>query len=125
MSKRYFILSLCLSFLLAFALPGYAQNTQTVTGTVVDETGEPVIGATVMVVGTTTGTVTDIDGKFNLEVPQADTTKLNFPSISVAVPMVVHLIITVTPGSGIPSSSVTVPFTLIPATFFSSSCCSA
>ena len=78
MSKRYFILSLCLSFLLAFALPGYAQNTQTVTGTVVDETGEPVIGATVMVVGTTTGTVTDIDGKFSLPVGEKGKLQVSF-----------------------------------------------
>ena len=37
-----------------------------VSGTVVDENGEPVIGASVMIKGTSTGTVTDIDGKFSL-----------------------------------------------------------
>lgn len=37
-----------------------------VTGRVVDATGEPLIGATVMVEGTTTGTVTDIDGNFTI-----------------------------------------------------------
>ena len=31
-------------------------------GTVVDENGEPVIGASIIIVGTTTGTVTDFDG---------------------------------------------------------------
>lgn len=45
-----------------------AQN-KTITGTVLDEMGEPVIGATVMVAGTTTGTITDIDGKYSLSVP--------------------------------------------------------
>ena len=41
-----------------------------VTGTVVSqEDGEPVIGASVFVQGTKTGTVTDVDGKFTLEVP--------------------------------------------------------
>jgi len=39
----------------------------TVQGTVVDQTGEPVIGATVVVPGTTIGTVTDFDGNFTLE----------------------------------------------------------
>ena len=39
-----------------------AQSGRTVEGTVVDEMGEPIIGATVQVVGTTTGTITDIDG---------------------------------------------------------------
>ena len=43
---------------------------QTVTGTVLDDTGQPVIGATVVVPGTTTGTVTDIDGQFSLSVPE-------------------------------------------------------
>lgn len=70
MSRKYFILSLCLSFLLAFALPGYAQNARIVTGTVIDESGEPVIGATVMVTGSTVGTVTDIDGNFSVSVPE-------------------------------------------------------
>ncbi|GHT47133.1 SusC/RagA family TonB-linked outer membrane protein [Bacteroidia bacterium] len=45
-----------------------AQNKQ-VSGTVTDETGEPVIGASVLAKGTTTGTVTDIDGKFSFSVP--------------------------------------------------------
>lgn len=34
----------------------------TVTGTVVDQTGEPVIGVNVLVKGSTNGTITDIDG---------------------------------------------------------------
>ncbi len=45
-----------------------AQNKQ-VTGIVTDETGSPVIGASVIVKGTTTGTVTDINGKYSLNVP--------------------------------------------------------
>ena len=44
---------------------GWAQNT--VKGTVVDEAGEPVIGATVVVVGTQMGTTTDINGHFALQ----------------------------------------------------------
>lgn len=43
----------------------YAQSH--LTGTVVDVQGEPVIGAAVRIAGTTTGTVTDIDGQFALE----------------------------------------------------------
>lgn len=45
------------------------QKTQTVTGTVVDQDGEPLIGVTVLVVGTTTGTATDIDGNFKINAP--------------------------------------------------------
>lgn len=44
----------------------YAQNRITASGTIVDETGTPVIGATVMEKGTANGTVTDIDGNFSL-----------------------------------------------------------
>ncbi|MFR7464770.1 MAG: carboxypeptidase-like regulatory domain-containing protein [Phocaeicola vulgatus] len=36
----------------------------------VDETGETVIGASVVVEGTTNGTITDFDGKFTLNVPE-------------------------------------------------------
>jgi TonB-linked SusC/RagA family outer membrane protein len=42
---------------------------RTVTGTVVDASNEPVIGANIREKGTTNGTVTDIDGKFSLNVP--------------------------------------------------------
>ncbi|GHT50668.1 SusC/RagA family TonB-linked outer membrane protein [Bacteroidia bacterium] len=45
-----------------------AQNKQ-VSGTVVDETGEPVIGASVIAKGTTTGAVTGVDGTFTFTVP--------------------------------------------------------
>lgn len=44
------------------------QDTRQITGTVVDAAGVSVIGANVMVKGTTNGTITDIDGKFMLEV---------------------------------------------------------
>ncbi|WP_279178995.1 SusC/RagA family TonB-linked outer membrane protein [Parabacteroides johnsonii] len=44
------------------------QGTYHLTGTIVDEYGEPVIGANIVEKGTTNGTVTDIDGKFSLEV---------------------------------------------------------
>lgn len=43
------------------------QQSKVVTGTVVDPTGMPVIGANIMVKGTTNGTITDMDGNFSLE----------------------------------------------------------
>ena len=45
-------------------------QTKTITGTVVDATNEPVIGASVVEAGTTNGTITDLDGKFSLNVSQ-------------------------------------------------------
>lgn len=50
------------------AVPVVAQSGKKITGTVLDATGMPVIGANVLVKGTTNGTITDIDGKFSLEV---------------------------------------------------------
>ena len=46
-----------------------AQDNVTVSGTVVDENGEPILGAGVVVKGTTTGTTADLDGVFSLTVP--------------------------------------------------------
>ena len=46
------------------------QQQKKVTGVVKDKTGEPVIGANVIERGTTNGTVTDLDGRFTLEVPR-------------------------------------------------------
>ena len=43
---------------------------QTVSGTITDaETGEPLIGANILVVGSSTGTVTDFDGTYSLNLP--------------------------------------------------------
>lgn len=43
------------------------QQAHTVTGLIVDKNGDPIIGANVLIKGTTNGTVTDIDGKFSIE----------------------------------------------------------
>ena len=48
-------------------LPLVQQSGKRITGTVLDATGMPVIGANVMVKGTTNGTITDMDGNFSLE----------------------------------------------------------
>lgn len=67
--KKYIILGLILTLIQAFALPAQAQQVSAINGIVVGEDQQPIIGATVRVNGTTTGTVTDIDGKFTLKVP--------------------------------------------------------
>lgn len=56
--------------ILLIPVSALAQNQRTVTGTVSDESGEPLIGATVRVPDTTIGAATDIDGKFTIKVPQ-------------------------------------------------------
>ena len=60
--------SLLMAFLMSMmSLVAVAQNN--VRGTVVDENGEPVVGATVRVAGTQTGTITGIDGDFSIAAP--------------------------------------------------------
>ena len=65
MMKKIFTLL----FLAALSLGLYAQKQ--VSGVVVYENGEPVIGASIQAKGTTQGTISDYDGKFEMEVPES------------------------------------------------------
>lgn len=67
MEKLYKSLSVFLLLLVLSSATALAQKT--VTGTILDEFGDGLPGVTVLVKGTTTGTATDIDGKFSLNVP--------------------------------------------------------
>jgi TonB-dependent starch-binding outer membrane protein SusC len=60
---------LCLSFITSFA---FSQQ-RTVTGRVTDSNNQPVVGASVVIKGTTTGTTTDQQGRFSLSVPSDQT----------------------------------------------------
>ncbi|MDE5849110.1 MAG: SusC/RagA family TonB-linked outer membrane protein, partial [Muribaculaceae bacterium] len=64
--------------LLAFVLSGMAAQAAIVKGTVTDEAGEPLIGATVMVAGSSNGTATDFDGNFSIDVEQGKTLKISY-----------------------------------------------
>lgn len=48
------------------------QQTKTIKGRVVDNNGDPVIGASVLVKGTTRGTITDVDGNFSIDVAKGE-----------------------------------------------------
>ena len=65
-----------LSLILAMVVTtiGFAFAQKTVTGTVSDSKGEPMVGASILVKGTTTGTISDVDGKYSLKVPEGATT---------------------------------------------------
>lgn len=55
------------------------QQVSECSGTIVDATGEPIIGASVVVQGTTNGTITDFDGKFSLtDVPKGAVLNISF-----------------------------------------------
>ena len=62
------------------AIAAVAQDRITVTGTVLDETDAPMIGAGVQELGTNNGVVTDIDGHFSIEVPATATLAFNYIS---------------------------------------------
>jgi TonB-linked SusC/RagA family outer membrane protein len=54
------------------------QSVRWITGTVFDENGEPIPGATVAIQGTTRGVITDLDGKFTLDVKTSDILDVNY-----------------------------------------------
>ena len=71
-SFSQWLISSLITLLMTFtAEAGWAQNL-TVSGNVTDPQGEPLIGAAVRVVGSTSGTVTDYDGQYTLQNVQSD-----------------------------------------------------
>lgn len=80
------MLAASISGMTAFAAPALsdvsseaaAPQKRTITGTVTDSKGEVVAGANVMVKGTTNGTITDVDGKYSLDVPENSVLVVSF-----------------------------------------------
>jgi TonB-dependent starch-binding outer membrane protein SusC len=75
-NKLLKILTLICFIAVTFPAVLSAQQLRTVTGTVTDDTGAPLPGASVVVKGTTVGTASGIDGSFTLKVPEGSTTLL-------------------------------------------------
>ena len=55
-----------------------SQQSDAVTGKVVDETGEPVIGASILIKGTKTGIISDVDGNFRIAAKKGQTLVISF-----------------------------------------------
>ena len=80
--KQCFVSAVCSSLIrrlyifMLLTMTGITVNAQTlsVSGTVIDTEGEPMIGANVIIKGTTTGVATDVDGKYSLKNVPADAT---------------------------------------------------
>lgn len=77
--KRGLLVSITLFVALAGIAQQTASNYPVVSGTVKDAAGEPVVGASVLIDGTTTGTVTDLDGHYELHsVPRTASLQFSF-----------------------------------------------
>ena len=74
----YLLRIVCCLLLTTAALSLQAQTRNQVSGRVTDAAGEPLVGATVVVVGTTTGTTTDIDGNYAINAPAAGQLKFSY-----------------------------------------------
>lgn len=75
MIKKLFLTLFCAVLSAGIA---FAQGGSKVNGIVVDEIGEPVIGASVFVKGTKTGAVTDVDGKFSINTSPGSTLVITY-----------------------------------------------
>ncbi len=87
--KQALMAGACIAFLLGGTpVQVFASNasvpveasapTQKVVGTVVDQSGDPIIGANVLVKGTQNGTITDFDGHFTIEAPKGATLVVSY-----------------------------------------------
>ncbi len=83
--KKYMLKPFCVvliqmfSYSMVFADAGILQASDiTISGTVTGETGDPIVGATVLVEGSSTETITNADGKYTLSVPEGATLVFSF-----------------------------------------------
>jgi hypothetical protein len=69
---------LILLLMLFTTISGVFSQAVSLTGTVKDKTGDPLPGVTIVIKGQATGTITDMDGNFNLQANQADVLVISF-----------------------------------------------
>lgn len=77
-SIQLILLLIILGMFNTMNLYAQTQTTKLITGTVIDSSGEAIIGASIIVQGTTTGTVTDFDGNFELTAPVGSTIQVSY-----------------------------------------------
>jgi len=86
--KKHFT-QMGLAVLLLLFCQSFIFSQQTISGTVTDDNNDPIIGASVVAKGTTAGTITDIDGKFSLTVPdgakEIEISYLGFSTITMLI----------------------------------------
>jgi iron complex outermembrane receptor protein len=91
-----------------------AQNSRTITGKVLDEQGETLIGATIMGVGTSQGTTTDYDGNFELKlsdnVTQLNVSYVGYATKTVKITPTGKIIVKLTPDENLIQETVVVGY---------------
>ena len=75
--KRTYYVKQCFALLYLFSLTVFAQD-RTVQGTITDDAGVPLPGATVVVLETNQGTTTDFDGNYSIDVSDGQTLAISF-----------------------------------------------
>lgn len=80
LSKRHSrrLLSVLIIFFCLLTGTTVFAQTKKITGTITDESGETIIGANVSVKGTTTGTVTNLDGEYSIEAKNSDVLQISY-----------------------------------------------
>ena len=78
MKRDYLIKVFTALWAVCLSVGVFAQQQMTVAGVVKDTQGEPIIGANILVKGTTDGTITDLDGRFRLEAKAGDVLVVSF-----------------------------------------------
>ncbi|MCD8313015.1 MAG: SusC/RagA family TonB-linked outer membrane protein, partial [Bacteroidales bacterium] len=79
--KAKFFTTILVCILSVISAAGLHAQSAAVSGTVTDDKGQPVVGATVLVEGTLNGTQTDLDGKWTLQVSDPQTAVIQFSCI--------------------------------------------
>ena len=77
-SRKAFLMTVLSSMLMILSVSAQTGSTINVRGTVKDVTGEPVIGASILLQGTTSGVVTDYDGNFSIQAPGNGTLVISY-----------------------------------------------
>ncbi|MCX6236388.1 MAG: SusC/RagA family TonB-linked outer membrane protein [Bacteroidia bacterium] len=73
LKKLFSMMGMLVLIIMLTFLQGFAQQGKTIKGVVTDNSGTPIPGATVIVKGTTTGTIADTDGSYTVTVPTSGT----------------------------------------------------
>lgn len=77
-STKAFLMTVLSSMLMILSVSAQTGSTINVRGTVKDVTGEPIIGASILLQGTTSGVVTDYDGNFSIQAPGNGTLVISY-----------------------------------------------